>query len=93
MQTPEPARVLVRFTKADGHWAEIRERTLTAFRGAVEILVFVDGSCLGGELFQRERQSEYSATLGSRIKQFTDGGWIVATAVAEIVATVSLENK
>lgn len=93
MQTPEHVRVLIRFTKAGGHWAEIRERTLTAFRGAVEILVFVDGSCLGGEHFHRERRSEYSATLGSRIKQFTDGGWIVAAAVAEIVAVASLENK
>ncbi len=93
METAEPARVLIRFTKAGGHWAEIRERTLIAFRGAVEILVFVDGSCLGGELFHRDRQGEYSATLGSRIKQFTDSGWIVATAVAEIVATVSLENQ
>ena len=93
MQTPPDERVLIRFTKAGGHWAEIRERTLTAFRDAIEILVFVDGSCLGGELFHRERQAEYSATLGSRIKQFTDGGWMVASAVAGIVVTVSIENK
>ena len=93
MQTPEHARVLIRFTKAGGHWAEIRERTLTAFRGATEILVFVDGSCLGGELLPRERQAEYSETIGSRIKQFTDSGWMVASAVAEIVAAASLENK
>lgn len=76
LQTPERMRVLHRFTKPGGHWAEIRERTITTLRGAVEYLVFVDGSCLGGELFQRERQAEYSATLDIRIKQFTDGGWI-----------------
>ena len=93
MPTPEQARVLIRFTKAGGHWAEIRERTLTAFRGATEILVFVDGSCLGGELLPRERQADYNETVGSRIKQFTDSGWMVASAVAEIVVTVSLESK
>ena len=76
MQPPDRVRVLFRFTKDDGHWAEIRERTITALRGAVEYLVFVDGSCLGGELFSRDRQAEYAASLDSRIKQFTDGGWI-----------------
>ena len=81
-QTPE--RVLIRFTKAGGHWAEIRERTIMAFHGArvralmvaIEYLVVVDGSSMGGELFQRERQAEYSASIEVRIKQFTDSGWI-----------------
>ena len=82
IQTPE--RVLVRFTKDGGHWAEIRERTITAFGGArvralvvaVEYLVVVDGSSMGGEIFQHDRRAEYSATLGVRIKQFADSGWI-----------------
>ena len=82
IQTPE--RVLIRFTKAGGHWAEIRERTITTFRGArvralvvaVEYLVVVDGSCMGGEIFEHERQAEYSSTIGIRIKQFADSGWI-----------------
>jgi hypothetical protein len=81
IQTPE--RVLIRFTKAGGHWAEIRERTITTFRGArvralvvaIEYLVVVDGSSMGGEIFEHERQAEYSATLGIRIKQFADSGW------------------
>lgn len=86
-----PERVLIRFTKAGGHWAEIRERTITAFRGvrfralvvAIEYLVVVDGSSMGGELFQYDRQAEYSATLDIRIKQFTDSGWVVGDVPVE----------
>ena len=50
-------RVLHRFTKPGGHWAEIRERNVTTFR-AIEYIVFMDGSLLEGELFHNGREAE-----------------------------------
>lgn len=70
-----PMRVLHRFTKSGGHWAEIRERTITRYR-AIEFLVFVDGSLIESQMFHGAREVEYPAALAERIKQFTDGGWI-----------------
>ena len=67
-------RVLHRFTKPGGHWAEIRERKVTTFR-AIEYIVFVDGSLLESELFHGGREAEYPAALEARIQQFIDGGW------------------
>ena len=69
-----PMRVLHRFTKPGGHWAEIRERKVTTFR-AIEYIVFVDGSLLESELFHNGREAEYPKALEARIKQFIDGGW------------------
>jgi hypothetical protein len=48
-------RVLHRFTKPNGHWAEIRERKATQFR-AIEFLVFLDGSLLESQMFQDTRR-------------------------------------
>lgn len=67
-------RVLYRFEKPGGHWAEIRERTVTTFR-AIEYIVFVDGSLLESELFHNGREAQYPVALEARIKQFTDHGW------------------
>ena len=72
---PPPMRVLHRFTKPGGHWAEIRERKVTTFR-AIEYIVFVDGSLLESELFHNGREAEYPKALEARIKQFIDGGWV-----------------
>jgi len=49
-----PVRVLHRFTKPGGHWAEIRERTVTQFK-AIEFIVFVDGSLLESQMFRGKR--------------------------------------
>lgn len=68
-------RVLHRFTKPDGHWAEIREPQAMQFNG-IEYLVIVDGSMLGSELFHSVRTPEYPAALKARVKQFTDRGWV-----------------
>ncbi len=67
-------RVLHRFEKSDGHWAEIRERQVTELR-ALEVLVFVDGSLLVSQLFHSGREAEHSAAIETRVKEFTDGGW------------------
>src|SRR5688500_14696255 len=69
-----PMRVLHRFQKHGGHWAEIRERTVTTFKG-IEFIVFVDGSLLESEMFHGERLADYPAALAARIQQFVDGGW------------------
>lgn len=69
-----PMRVLHRFTKPGGHWAEIRERKVTTFR-AIEYIVFVDGSLLESQLFHHGREAQYPAALEARIKQFIDNGW------------------
>jgi hypothetical protein len=69
-----PMRVLRRFTKPDGHWAEIRERRVTTFR-AIEFIVFMDGSLLESELFHHGREAQYPAALEARIQQFLEGGW------------------
>ena len=67
-------RTLHRFEKPGGHWAEIRERTVTTVR-AIEFIVFVDGSPLESELFHNGREPKYPEALEARIKQFIDGGW------------------
>ena len=59
--TPDPMRVLHRFTKPGGHWAEIRERIVTQF-SALEFFVFVDGSLLESELFHRRPRSRVSGS-------------------------------
>ena len=71
---PIPMRTLYRFEKPGGHWAEIRERTITQFDG-LEFVVFVDGSLLESQMFHGPRLADYPAALQARIKQFTDGGW------------------
>ena len=68
-------RVLHRFTKPDGHWAEIRSRNVNQF-GALEFLVFVDGSLLFTQEFDSAHEDEYLAALASRIAQFVEEGWI-----------------
>ena len=68
-------RVLHRFTKPGGHWAEIRERTVTTFR-AIEFLVFMDGSLLESMMFHNGREVDYPTELDARIRQFIDGGWV-----------------
>ena len=75
MIRPEPMRVLRRFIKGQGHWAEIRERSIETL-STIEYSVFVDGSFLGGELFTKERRAEYLSTLEERIMQFLNTGWI-----------------
>lgn len=52
-----PMRVLHRFTKPGGHWAEIRERKVTTFR-AIEYIVYVDGSLLESEMFHHGREAQ-----------------------------------
>ena len=74
IQSSAPMRVLHRFTKPGGHWAEIRERKVTTFR-AIEYIVFADGSLLESELFHNGREVDYPKALEGRIKQFIDGGW------------------
>jgi hypothetical protein len=69
-----PMRVLHRFTKPGGHWAEIRERKVTQF-AALEFFVFVDGSLLESQMFHNGREAEYPKELEARIAQFVDGGW------------------
>src|SRR4030095_10019212 len=69
-----PMRVVHRFTKPCGHWAELRERKVTQFR-AFEFFVFVDGSLLESQMFHSGREAEYTTELEARIKQFVDGGW------------------
>ena len=69
-----PIRVLHRFTKP-GHWAEIRERIVTDFRG-VEFLAFLDGELLDSQFFPQWREHDYPEALATRIKAFVDGGWI-----------------
>lgn len=73
-QVGAPMRVLHRFTKPGGHWAEIRERQVTVFR-AIEYIVFVDGSLLESELFHNGREAEYPSALAKRIAQFVENGW------------------
>jgi hypothetical protein len=70
-----PMTVLHRFTKPGGHWAEIRERTITTFR-AIEFIVYVDGSLLESQMFHHGREAEYPAALATRSAQFVDGGWV-----------------
>ena len=70
-----PMRVLRRFTKPGGHWAEIRCRKATQL-DAVELFVFVDGSLLVSQMFHNECQTEFPQEVDRRIKQFTDEGWI-----------------
>jgi hypothetical protein len=74
-------RVLHRFTKPGGHWAEIRERKVTTFK-AIEFIVFVDGSLLESELFHCGRETEYPAALAERITQFVQNGWVETPAEA-----------
>jgi hypothetical protein len=77
-----PMRVLHRFTKPGGHWAEIRERKATQF-DAIEFLVFVDGSLLVSQMFDDEHKAEYPHEVEARIKQFTTQGWIEERRIEE----------
>ena len=72
---PAPMRTLHRFTKPGGHVAEIRERTVTAFK-ALEWIVFIDGSLTESQMFHGSRLDRYQPELEIRIAQFTDGGWV-----------------
>lgn len=71
---PTPMRVLHRFERTGGSWAEIRERQVTQWR-AIEFLVYVDGGLLETQLFHGGREVEYPAALTDRIRQFLDDGW------------------
>jgi hypothetical protein len=74
-QASTPAmRTLHRFSKP-GHTAEIRERTVAAFR-ALEYFVFVDGELIESQMFPGERASNYLPELEARVTQFVVGGWI-----------------
>jgi hypothetical protein len=75
VETAAPMRVLHRFNRSDGHWAEIREREVTELR-ALEVLVFVDGSLLVSQLFHVGREAEYPGAIETRVKEFTEGGWL-----------------
>lgn len=68
-------RTVRRFSKAGGHWAEIREREVTKLK-AFEFLVFVDGSLLESQLFHGARAHDYPKELTARINQFLESGWI-----------------
>ena len=75
-------RVLRRFIKPGGHWAEIRERK-AAQPDAIEFFVFVDGSLLVSQLFDDERKTEYPQEVEARIKQFTNQGWTEERRIEE----------
>ena len=77
-----PMRVLRRFTKPGGHWAEIRERTASQFH-AIEFFVFVDGSLLVSQMFDDEHKTEYLHEVEARIKEFTRQGWIEERRIQE----------
>lgn len=68
-------RVLHRFTKSGGEWAEIRSRNVNQF-DALEFLVFVDGSLLVSQVFPSGQEVEYLSALASRIGQFVEEGWV-----------------
>jgi len=70
-----PTRVLHRFVKPGGHTAEIRERTVTMFRG-IEFVVFVDRSMLESQMFHGLRLREYPKALQDRVQAFLDDGWV-----------------
>lgn len=67
-------RVLHRFTKPGGHWAEICERRVTTFP-SIECIVFVDGSLIEIERFHNGREAEYPAALAARVQLFLEGDW------------------
>lgn len=75
---PARMRVLHRFEKPDGHWAEIRERQVTEWR-AIEFLVSVEGSLLESQMFHAGRQVDYPQDLADRIDQFLKNGWIAVS--------------
>jgi len=75
-------RVLYRFERPDGHWAEIRDRKVTQF-SALEVLVFVDGSLLVSQLFHDGREAEYVDALQARVKELTDEGWTRSAATQD----------
>jgi len=74
-ETTMPTRVLHRFTKPGGHWAEIRERKVIPILG-IEFIVFMDGSLLDSQLFYNGREPLYPAALQARIDDLLEGGWI-----------------
>jgi len=85
VNSPVPQRVLHRFVKPGGHWAEIRERKVTAFQ-AIEFIVFVDGWLLDSMMFHGARVAEYPKELAIRIAQFVDGGWVEERVEAPTVS-------
>jgi len=85
LSAPPPMRVLHRFTKPGGHWAEIREKQVSQFK-ALEYLVFIDGSLTESQMFHGERLPLYSSELAVRIAQFVDGGWTEDPAEAARVS-------
>jgi len=68
-------RVLHRFTKPGGHWAEIRERKVTPFP-AIEFFVFIDDRLLESQMFHGARLAESPSALAAVIAQYVDDGWI-----------------
>jgi len=78
----QPTRLLRQFAKS-GHVAEIRERTVTAFK-AVEFIVFVDGSLVESQMFHGQRLRAYVPAIEVRAKQFADEGWLETPMEASI---------
>ena len=70
-----PMRVLYRFTKPGGDFAEICERLDTTSR-TIECIVFVNGSLIQIERFQNGREAEYPAAMAARVQQFLEGDWV-----------------
>ena len=87
----EATRVLYRFTKPDGHWAEIRERRETAFP-SVECIVFVDGSLIEIERFHYEREAEYPAAIAARVQLFLEGNWFQVIPGADTLTDGPMQN-
>ena len=70
-----PIRVLYRFTKPGGDFAEICERLDTICR-TIECVVFVNGSLIQIERFKDVREAEYPAAIAARVQQFLEGNWV-----------------
>lgn len=87
----EAMRVLYRFTKPDGHWAEIRERRETTFP-SVECIVFVDGSLIEIERFHYEREAEYPAAIAARVQSFLEGDWFQVMPRTDAVIEGQAQN-
>ena len=77
----KPTRLLKQFTKS-GHVAEIRERTVAAFK-AMEFVVFVNGSLLESQMFHGHRLDEYASAVSKRAEQFTEDDWLEQPATAK----------
>lgn len=73
-QVSAPMRVLHRFTKPGGHWAEIRERKVSQWQ-ALEFLVYVNGHMQESWMFHGARLDDYPGELAKRRAWFVEDGW------------------